>query len=295
MELAADFPGHNAIGDMLRSAGLVHPRLTRAISTGTGLKERVAHLGLHMRAQLGDRHVNRTEEPKLMWVLTAFVPVGERWKALVYLPTDRGGNGGWFNCARAQALSRSHPIPEGSRGDDTLPRRIDHALYELSRHFKSGYVHYVSGDSTRPVWPLLANKNADLLPDDGLAHGRPAVPGATLAPEHLPRAVIRTTSSADPSIPLPALFHEIDEDSTVSDGDKTSNALFQLDGIETTFIMSRRPQQMDGKTPSAKSGRTRGRWACDDKEAQAETWYNLTATEIAVIQHSDGEGGSPTP
>ncbi|WP_369368747.1 RNaseH domain-containing protein [Streptomyces sp. CG4] len=50
---------------------------------------------------------------------------------------------------------------------------------------------------------------------------------------------------------------------------------------------------MDGKTPSAKSGRTRGRWACDDKEAQAETWYNLTATEIAVIQHSDGEGALP--
>ncbi|MER6386001.1 RNaseH domain-containing protein [Streptomyces sp. NPDC001250] len=207
-------------GSLPVPAGVVHPRLTPSISTGNGLKERVAHLGLHMRAQLGDRHVNRTEEPKLMWVLTAFVPVGERWKALVYLPTDRGGSGGWFNCARAQALSRSHPIPEGSRGDDTLPRRIDHALYELSRHLKSGYVLYVSGDSTRPVWPLLANKNADLLPDDGLAHGRPAVPGTTLAPEHLPRTVIRTTSSADPSIPLPALFHEIDEDRTVSDGDK---------------------------------------------------------------------------
>ncbi|MFF4316981.1 RNaseH domain-containing protein [Streptomyces sp. NPDC001507] len=294
MELAADFPGHHAIGDMLRSAGLVHPRLTRAISTGKGIKDRVAHLGLHMRAQLGEKHTNRTEEPKLMWVLTAFVPVGEQWKALAHLPAGRGGHGGWFNYARAQGLSRSRPIPEGSRGDDTLPRRIDHALYELSRHLECGYVLYVSGDSTRPVWPLLSNKNADLLPDhNGLANGRPALPGATLAPEHRPRAVIRTTSSADPSIPLPALFHEIDENGTASDGDKTSNALFQLDGTDTTFIMSRRPHQMDGKTPSAKSGRSQGRWLCDDQELQAETWHNLTATEIAVIERPAGDDALP--
>ncbi|GHJ39453.1 RNaseH domain-containing protein [Streptomyces sp. TS71-3] len=294
MELAADFPGHMAIGDVLRSAGLVHPRLTRAISTGSGLKDRVAHLGLHMRAQLGEKHVNRTEEPKLMWILTAFVPVGAHWKALAYLPAGRDGKGRWLNYARAQALSRSHPIPEGSRGDDTLPRRIDHALFELSRHLECGYVLYVSGDSTRPVWPLLANKKADLLPDDdGLANGRPALPGATLTPEHRPRAVIRTTSSADPSIPLPALFHEIHEDGTERDGDKTSNALFRLDHTDTTFLMSRRPHQMDGKTPSAKSGRSQGRWSCDDKEQQAETWYNLTATEIAVIQHPDGEDALP--
>lgn len=292
--LAADFPGHMAVGDMLRAAGLVHPRLTRAISTGNGLKNRIAHLGLHMRAQLGEKHVNRTEEPRLMWILTAFVPVGRYWKALAYLPAHQGTSGGWFNYARAQALSRSHPIPEGSRGEANLPRRIDHALYELSRHLECGYVLYVSGDSTRPVWPLLSNKNADLLPDEaGLAGGRPALPGATLAPEHRPRAVIRTTSSADPSIPLPALFHEIDEDGNTSDGDKTSNALFQLDGTDTTFLMSRRPHQMDGKTPSAKSGRTQGRWSCHDKEQQAETWYNLTATEIAVIQHPDGETALP--
>ncbi|MFD6150208.1 RNaseH domain-containing protein [Streptomyces sp. NPDC060243] len=294
MELAADFPGHMAIGDMLRAAGLVHPRLTRAISTGGGLKDRVAHLGLHMRAQLGDKHRIRTEEPKLMWILTAFVPIGEQWKALAYLPAGRGGSGGWFNYARAQGLSRSHPIPEGSRGDHTLSRRIDHALLELSRYLEGGYVLYVSGDSTRPVWPLLSNKNADLLPgNDGLVGNRPALPGSTLPPEHRPRAVIRTTSSADPSIPVPALFHEIDEDGNASDGDKTSNALFQLDETGTTFLMSRRPHQMDGKTPSAKAGRAQGRWSCDDKEQQAETWYNLTATEIAVIQHPDGETALP--
>ncbi|NEA60405.1 DUF3893 domain-containing protein [Streptomyces sp. SID13666] len=207
---------------------------------------------------------------------------------------DRGGSGGRFNYARAQGLSRSRPIPEGSRGDDTLPRRIDHALFELARRLECGYVLYVSGDSTRPVWPLLSNKNADLLPaDDGPTNGRPALPGATLAPEHGPRAVIRTTSSADPSIPVPALFHEIGEDGNENDGDKTSNALFQFDGTDTTFLMSRRPHQMDGKTPSAKSGQNQGRWSCDDKEQQAETWYNLMATEFAVIQRPDGDDALP--
>ncbi|MFJ6825486.1 hypothetical protein ACIQRJ_34310 [Streptomyces niveus] len=121
MELAADFPGHMAIGDMLRAAGLVHPRLTRAISTGNGLKDRVAHLGLHMRAQLGDKHVTRTEEPKLMWILTAFVPVGEHWKALAYLPAGRAGSGGWFNYAHAQGLSRSRPIPRAAAATTLSP------------------------------------------------------------------------------------------------------------------------------------------------------------------------------
>jgi hypothetical protein len=140
------------------------------------------------RRVIGEEHTNRTEEPKLMWVLTSFVPVSEQWKALAYLPAGRGGHGGWFTYARVRGLSRSRLIPEGSRGDDTLPLRIDHALYALSLHLECGYVLYVSGDSTRPVWPLLSNKNADLLPDsNGLATGRPSLPGATLASEYRPR------------------------------------------------------------------------------------------------------------
>ncbi|WP_237533725.1 RNaseH domain-containing protein [Streptomyces sp. SID685] len=43
----------------------------------------------------------------------------------------------------------------------------------------------------------------------------------------------------------------------------------------------------------APPGRTQGRWACDDKEQQAETWYNLTATEIAVIHHPDNAKALP--
>jgi hypothetical protein len=295
MQLAADFPGHMAIGDMLRAAGLVHPRLTKAISYGPhGLKDRLAHVGLHMRAQLGSAYRNRTDEPKLMWLLTAFIPDGDHWRAMAYLPTTRNGRGGWAAYATAQCLSRSAPIPEGSRRDDTLPRRIDHALYELGEHLNTGYLLYVSGDSTRPVWPHLANKNQDLVEDaHGHINGRPAFPGATLPPERRPRAIIRTTSTADPSIPLPALFQEIDADGTAHDGDKTSNALFHLNGTDATFVLCNRPHQMDGKTPDAKLGRTHSRWLCTDPEQQSETWYNLTATEIAVIHRPPGDDALP--
>ncbi len=57
--------------------------------------------------------------------------------------------------------------------------------------------------------------------------------------------------------------------------------------------MIRRPHQMDGKTPSAKPGHTQGRWLCDDQEQQAETWHNLTATEITVIQCPDEDDALP--
>lgn len=293
MELKSDFPGHMAIGDMLRAAGLVHPRLTRTITAGDGLKQKVAHVGLHMRAQRGEVYKNRTEEPKLMWILTAFVPCGEQWEAMAYLPPGRHGAGGWFNYALAQSISRAHPIPPGSRSDSALPRRIDQALLQLSQHLETAYVLYVSGDSTRPVWPLLSNKNADALPDDnGLIDDRPALPGATLPAEHRPQAVIRTTSSVDPSIPVPAVFHEIDEHGNETPGEKISKALYQLQDADSAYIMSRIPQQAEGKTPSAKLGRTHSRWSCTGEE-QAENWHSLTATEIAVISHPDGEDTLP--
>ncbi|MFJ9752621.1 RNaseH domain-containing protein [Streptomyces chartreusis] len=293
MELKSDFPGHTAVGDMLRAAGLVHPRLTRTITTGDGLKHAVAHVGLHMRAQRGEAHKNRTEEPKLMWILTAFVPSGDQWEAMAYLPPSRHGAGGWFNYARAQSVSRKHPIPPGSRSDAALPRRIDQALLQLSQHLMTPYVLYVSGDSTRPVWPLLSNKNADVLPDgSGLIGARPALPGSTLVIEHRPRAVIRTTSSADPGIPVPAVFYEVDEHGDARPGEKTSKALYQLQDASSTYIMSRLPHQAEGKTFSAKLGRTHSRWSCSGEE-QAENWHSLTATEIAVISHPEGEETLP--
>ncbi|MEV5283472.1 RNaseH domain-containing protein [Streptomyces sp. NPDC052811] len=287
-ELAADFPGHMAVGDMLRAAGLVHPRLTQALSTGPlGLKQRVAHVGLHMRLQLGDRRGPVTDEPKLMWTLTAFIPHGERqWAAYAYLPDAGHGRRGWFNYAAAQAIHRSIPLPEGSRQDAALPRHIDQALYQLGQQ---NYILYVSGTGTRALWPGLANKNWDQAADTtGLINGRPALPGLSLKEPFRPRAVIRTTVTG-PDLPLPALFENVTPDGETTEGDKTSNSLFRVEHSDTAFLLCTRPHQMDGKTPHARAGKTHSRYAPESPEQQAETWYGLTATEIAVLHHPAGE------
>ncbi|MFE7112888.1 hypothetical protein ACFU98_38540 [Streptomyces sp. NPDC057575] len=101
---------------------------------------------------------------------------------------------------------------------------------------------YVSGDSTHAAWPLMSNKNADLPADEtGQINGRPALPGATLDPSHRPKATIRTTSSTNPSIPVPAVFHTVDDLGNEAAGPRTSNALFQIDNASTTYFMSRLP------------------------------------------------------
>ncbi|MFG2925695.1 RNaseH domain-containing protein [Streptomyces sp. NPDC048305] len=294
LELKSDHAGHNAIGDMLRAAGMVHPRLTRAISHRGGLQHCVAHVGLHLREQRGAFYKKRTDRPSLMWILTAFVPVGEQWTTLAYVPPNRHGAGGWHNYAWAQAISRQNPIPEGSRSESELPRRIDQALLQLHDVIgTTGYVLYLSGDSTRSVWPLLSNKNADLLPDEaGHIGDRPALPGATLESSHRPRAIIRTTSSKNPNIPVPATFHTVDDLGTEAPGPRTSNALFQLDGSASTYFMSRLPLQATGGTPSAKLGRKNSRWTAAGAD-QAENWHCLTSTEIAVIDHPADEDPLP--
>lgn len=156
------------------------------------------------------------------------------------------------------------------------------------------YVLYVSGDSTRSVWPLMSNKNAGLLADEtGHIGERPALPGATLEPRHRPKAIIRTTSSKNPSIPVPAVFHTVDDLGSETPGPRTSNALFQIDGASTTYIMSRLPLQATGATPSAKLGRTNSRFTAANGADQAENWHCLTSTEIAVISHPGDEDCLP--
>lgn len=294
-ELKNDHAGHTAVGDMLRSAGLVHPRLTRTISQRGGLPRQAAHIGLHLREQRGDYYTKRTDRPALMWILTAFVPLNGQWKALAYVPPGRHGAGGWSDYAQAQVTSRRHPIPEGSRSETDLPRRIDHAIHQLlERIGPTEYVLYVSGDSTRSVWPLMCNKNADLpAEENGQINGRPALPGATLEYRHRPKAIIRTTSSTNPNIPVPAVFHTIDDLGNEKAGPRTSNALFQIDGAPTTYFMSRLPLQAAGGTPSAKLGRKNSRWTAASGADQAENWHCLTSTEIAVITHPDGEEPLP--
>ena len=285
-QLASDHPGHHAIGDMLRAAGLVHPRLTRSISHGSGLKDRCAHVGLHLRVQRGDKWQERTEPPKLMWTLVAFLPEGDFWAPWAYIPPAHNQRFGWFPYATAQTIHRGAPLPDGSRQDDTLPRQVDKALYLLGQQ---DYVLYISGRSTRSLWPLLANKNHDLATDDnGYIKGRPALPGLTL-PEHArPRAIVRTTA-AGPDLPLPAYFDEVDADGAATEGDKTSNALYRLEDTDRTFILCNRPHQMDGKTFYAKAGRTKSRWSPQNGEEQAETWYSLNATEITILHHPEHE------
>ncbi|MFB7852657.1 RNaseH domain-containing protein [Streptomyces sp. NPDC056053] len=294
-ELKNDHPGHNAIGDMLRAAGLVHPRLTRTITHRGGLQHPLAHVGLHLREQRGAYYKKRTDRPALMWILTAFVPIAGHWKTLAYVPPGPYGAGGWFDYALAQVISRRHPIPEGSRSESVLPRRIDHALFQLREWIgTTEYVLYVSGDSTRSVWPLMSNKNADLPADEiGQVNGRPALPGATLDPAHRPKAIIRTTSSTNPSIPVPAVFHTVDDLGNEAAGPRTSNALFQIDDASTTYFMSRLPLQATGGTPSAKLGRKNSRWTAANGAEQAENWHCLTSTEIAVITHPAGEESLP--
>ncbi|MCC8477278.1 RNAseH domain-containing protein [Streptomyces globisporus] len=179
--------------------------------------------------------------------------------------------------------------------ESELPRRIDQALLQLHDVIgTTGYVLYVSGDSTRSVWPLLSNKNADLLPDEaGHIGDRPALPGATLESSHRPRAIIRTTSSKNPNIPVPATFHTVDDLGTEAPGPRTSNALFQLDGCASTYFMSRLPLQATGGTPSAKLGRKNSRWTAATGADQAENWHCLTSTEIAVIDHPADEDPLP--
>ncbi|MFJ4672520.1 RNaseH domain-containing protein [Kitasatospora purpeofusca] len=238
-----------------------------------------------MRVQRGDKWKDRTEQqPRLMWTLVAFVPRGNFWEAWVYIPPAHNERSGWYPYATAQTIHRGAPLPDGSRQDDALPRRIDHALSLLGQQ---DYVVYISGRGTRSLWPLLANKNLDLTPDSlGLIKGRPALPGISLPDGRRPRAIIRTTA-AGPDLLLPAFFEEVAAGGTVTDGDKTSNSLFRLQDTDRTFILSNRPHQMDGKTYFAKAGRDRSRWAPQNGEEQAETWYSLNATEITVLHCPD--------
>ncbi|MEU4949864.1 RNaseH domain-containing protein [Streptomyces lavendulae] len=291
LELQGHHRGHMAVADLSRVAGLVHPRLTKALASGpNGLKEPLVHVGLHLRQQRGERHVG-TDEPKLMWTLVALVPHGPYWRTLAYLPAEHAGPGTWLDYATANHQFRARPLPEGRRRDDLLPRHIDHALYDLGRHAgrSQGYILYVSGAEARSIWPLLANKNLGERPDAaGLINGRPALPGFTLAPDQRPRAVIRVTSGSD-NVARPALIerlrHDPEHDETCTEEGKLATGLFQMEDAEQTFILCNLPHQFTGGARYARAGESYTRWGSSDPKEQAETWYSHTATEITVLHH----------
>ncbi|MEI7030801.1 RNaseH domain-containing protein [Streptomyces pratensis] len=291
LELQGHHRGHMAIADMSRVAGLVHPRLTKALSSGpNGLKEPLVHVGLHLRQQRGERRI-ATDEPKLMWTLVALVPHGPYWRTLAYLPSEHASQGTWLDYAPANYHFRARPLPEGRRRDELLPRHIDRALYELGGHAgpAQGYVMYVSGAEARSIWPLLANKNLGKTPDaTGQINKRPALPGFTLPPDQRPRAVVRVTSSSE-DVARPALIERLrhlpEYDEPVTEEGKLATGLFQMDQAEQTFILCNLPHQFTGGARYARVGESYTRWGSIDPKEQAETWYSHTATEITVLHH----------
>ncbi|WNM32739.1 RNaseH domain-containing protein [Streptomyces sp. Li-HN-5-11] len=293
-DLEGDHRGHMAIADLHRAAGLVHPRLTKALTFGpNGLKDPLVHVGLHLRQQLGERRGPLTEEPKLMWTLVALVPRAGQWQTLAFLPDEHRTGGTWLDYATANQAHRARPLPEGRRRDALLPRLVDRALYDLGTHAgtASGYAVYVSGAEARSIWPLLANRHLGKTPDaDGLIDKRRALPGFTLPPTQRPQAVVRVTSASD-DVASPALIERLvhlDDEETETTQGKLATGLFQMENTDKTFILCNLPHQYTGGSRYARAGEFYTRWGSTDPAEQAETWYSHTATEITVLHHPDG-------
>jgi len=290
--LKKDHAGHNAVADMLRAAGLIHPRLSRALAYGRhGLQEPIAFVGLHIREQRGARWTSAG--PRLSWSLVALIPDGDHWHTKAYQPKrhPRGGRTGWQDYFSANTAFRANQLPEGKRQDLSLVDSIDTALGQLQDHLDTanGYVLLVSGDSSRSLWPLLANKNLDLRPDSaGRINGRPALPGWNPSTGHRPRAIVRVTSGSR-DLPRPVELHVRKADMPMNHDDatsfqvkKTTEGLYQLDGAQNTWILSNIPRQFTGGRRYSRAGEDSTRWTADN-EAGQHTWYAHTATEIVVI------------
>lgn len=286
---AKDHAGNNAVADLLRAAGLVHPRLTAALASGSlGTTDPVTYVGLHVRAQRGAAWTKGA--PKLSWSLVAMIPDGEHWRTLAYQfsPHPKTGRGtGWQDYFIANTALRAQPLPGGKRQDEGLVAAIDTALGQLRPHVATGagYVVMVSGDSSRSLWPLLANKNLDVEPDAaGRVGGRPALPGWDPALGHRPQAVVRVTSGTR-DLPRPV---EVRKPAAEAGKDprtvKTTRSLYRLDGSVSanTWILANIPRQFAGGGRHSRAGLDSGRWSTD-AETGKHTWYAHTSTEIVVV------------
>jgi hypothetical protein len=286
---AKDHAGNNAVADLLRAAGLVHPRLTTALASGSlGTTDPITYVGLHVRAQRGE--VWTKGAPKLSWSLVAMIPDGEHWRTLAYQFSPHpktGGGTGWQDYFTANTAFRAHPLPGGKRQDEGLVAAIDTALGQLRPHVATGagYVVMVSGDSSRSLWPLLANKNLDVEPDAaGRVGDRPALPGWDPALGHRARAVVRVTSGTR-DLPRPV---EVRKPAAEAGKDphtvKTTRSLYRLDGSVSanTWILANIPRQFAGSGRHSRAGLDSGRWSTD-AETGKHTWYAHTSTEIVVV------------
>ncbi|MFF0659219.1 RNaseH domain-containing protein [Micromonospora tulbaghiae] len=287
--LRGDHAGHNAIADMLRTAGLVHPRLGRALAYGSlGTREPVAYVGLHVREQRGE--LRRFGKPRLSWSLVALIPNREHWRVKAYVPKahPRGGRTGWCDYTDANLAFRANRIPEGRRTDVDFVDTIDVALTQLAEELTgtAGYVLFVSGENARNLWVRLANKNIERQPDDaGKVDGRPLLPGLRLPRPHRPRAIVRVTSgSTEIPRPVHVLRPKNADDEKTETMVKTTRALYQLDHAKDTWILSNVPRQFDGGTAHSRVGSKYTRWSATSAE-QRKTWYAHTPTEIFVAHY----------
>jgi pPIWI_RE module N-terminal domain/RNaseH domain of pPIWI_RE len=258
-QLQRDHAGHNAIADMLRVAGLVHPRLGRALAYGRlGTTGPLAYVGLNIREQRGE--LRRFGKPLLSWSLVALIPRGPQWRVKAYVAKahPRGGTTGWQDYTDANVTFRANPLPEGRRKDSDFAAVVDIALGQLGEHLNhtTGYIIFVSGENARNLWPRLANKNIEYEPgDSSLVEGRPLLPGIGLSASNRPRAIVRVTSGPG-DIPRPVQMSRPKTlgGAVVDEITKTTRALYQLDDSNNTWILSNVPRQFDGGTIHSRAG-----------------------------------------
>jgi hypothetical protein len=281
--VSGDYAGHGAIGDLLRTAGLVHARLGDALAFGAdGITNPHVYVGIHLRQQKKNKN-------KLSCTLAALAPGGDQWGAWGYCwePHPVTGKTGWQPYADANVTYRAGNLLASARHtmwDNGIPQLIDVALSQLESRFPGiPYVVFISGEASRTIWPGLANKHLERLPGpDGLIDGKQPLPGCA---GRRPAAVVRVTPSNSGEVPRPVPHIVRSSGSTV----RTTKALLQLDqlGGDRVFLLANVPRQYDGDGRHRRVGAQHSRWTATQDE-QPLNWYQHTATEILVCGATEG-------
>jgi hypothetical protein len=280
--VSGDYAGHGAIGDLLRTAGLVHARLGHALVFGTDGMNPHVYVGIHLRQQKKNKN-------KLSCTLAALAPDGHQWGAWGYCwePHPVTGKTGWQPYADANVAYRAGNLLASARHtmwDNGIPQLIDVALSQVESRFQGiPYVVFISGEACRTIWPGLANKHLERLPGpDGLIDSKQPLPGCA---GRRPAAVVRVTPSNSGDVPRPVPHIVRSSGNTV----KTTNALLQLDeaGEDRVFLLANVPRQYDGDGRHRRVGAEHSRWTAAQDE-QPLNWYQHTATEVLVCGATEG-------
>lgn len=279
--LKDDHPGHAAVADLLRNAGLVHARLGDAISDGrVGIKEPHAYVGLHIREQKKNRR-------RLSITLAALIPDGDQWGAWGYAwtkhPVTR--RTGWMRYADANAAHRASDLIAGSRHtmwDNGVADMINIALEQLADQLRGiPYILLLPGEGSRTIWPGLANRHLERTAGStGRIDGKLSLPGPVRTP---PAAVVRVTpGTSDIPRPVPGARN--------SKESKTTNGLYEQheSGGDAVMLLSTVPRQYLGSGVHSRDGSDRSRWTAEPSQ-QPQTWYAHTGTQFLVRGAADGQ------